>query len=44
MQRDDPMLEQRRGDLVHTAASLLDKGNLVKYDRKTGILQVDLPR
>uniref|UniRef100_A0A8U8BY90 Activating signal cointegrator 1 complex subunit 3 n=1 Tax=Geospiza parvula TaxID=87175 RepID=A0A8U8BY90_GEOPR len=33
----DPLLEQRRLDLVHTAALMLDKNNLVKYDKKTGI-------
>ncbi|XP_064601354.1 U5 small nuclear ribonucleoprotein 200 kDa helicase-like [Liolophura sinensis] len=38
--KEDPLLEQRRKDLIHTAASLLDKHNLVKYDRKTGHLQV----
>jgi pre-mRNA-splicing helicase BRR2 len=32
----DPLLKQRRLDLVHTAAVLLDKANLIKYDRKTG--------
>ena len=36
----DPLLEQRRADLIHTAASVLDKGNLVKYDRKSGAFQV----
>ncbi|EWM22383.1 u5 small nuclear ribonucleoprotein helicase [Nannochloropsis gaditana] len=36
----DPLLEQRRTDLVHTAASTLDKNNLIKYDRKTGAFQV----
>ncbi|CAI9738835.1 small nuclear ribonucleoprotein 200 kDa helicase-like [Octopus vulgaris] len=39
-QKDDPVLEQRRKDLVHSAASLLDKHNLMKYDRKTGNFQV----
>ena len=38
--KEDPLLQQRRKDLVHTAACLLDKHNLVKYDKKTGILQV----
>lgn len=32
----DPTLEQRRIDLIHTAASILDKGGLIKYDRKSG--------
>lgn len=36
----DPQLEQRRADLIHTAASLLDKNNLIKYDKKTGAFQV----
>lgn len=36
----DPLLEQRRADLIHTAASLLDKSNLIKYDRKSGAFQV----
>ncbi|XP_065882563.1 U5 small nuclear ribonucleoprotein 200 kDa helicase-like [Dysidea avara] len=41
----DPLLEQRRADLIHTAASLLDKNSLVKYDRKSGAFQVtDLGR
>jgi len=37
---EDPELEQRRLDLIHTAASLLDKHNLIKYDRKSGNFQV----
>ncbi len=42
---DDPLLTQRRADLVHTAATLLDKTNLIKYDRKSGAFQVtDLGR
>ena len=36
----DPLLEQRRADLIHTAASLLDKNSLIKYDRKSGAFQV----
>jgi pre-mRNA-splicing helicase BRR2 len=41
----DPQLSERRADLVHTAATLLDKHNLCKYDRKTGNLQsTDLGR
>lgn len=36
----DPQLEQRRADLIHTAASMLDKNNLIKYDKKTGAFQV----
>lgn len=42
---DDKFLEKRRTDLIHTAATLLDKANLIKYDKKTGIFQVtDLGR
>ncbi|KAL3514908.1 hypothetical protein ACH5RR_027625 [Cinchona calisaya] len=41
----DNMLEERRADLVHSAATLLEKNNLVKYDRKSGYFQVtDLGR
>ncbi|KAD2067453.1 hypothetical protein E3N88_41917 [Mikania micrantha] len=41
----DPLLEGRRADLVHSAATILDKNNLVKYDRKSGYFQVtDLGR
>jgi pre-mRNA-splicing helicase BRR2 len=36
----DRILEQRRYDLIHTAATLLAKHNLVKYDRKSGNLQI----
>ena len=42
---DDKLLEQRRYDLVHTAATLLDKHALIKYDKRTGSFQVtDLGR
>ncbi|EKX54104.1 hypothetical protein GUITHDRAFT_160810 [Guillardia theta CCMP2712] len=42
---EDPILEQRRVDLIHTAASALFKANLIKYDRKSGNLQcTDLGR
>ncbi|KAI8147636.1 Sec63 Brl domain-containing protein [Fennellomyces sp. T-0311] len=37
---DDPYLEQKRVDLVHSAASVLDKCNLIKYDKKSGRFQV----
>uniref|UniRef100_A0A667XIR0 U5 small nuclear ribonucleoprotein 200 kDa helicase n=1 Tax=Myripristis murdjan TaxID=586833 RepID=A0A667XIR0_9TELE len=41
----DPLLERRRMDLVHTAASVLDKNSLIKYDKRTGSFQVtDLGR
>ena len=36
---DDPYLLQRRTHLAHSAANLLDKYGLIKYDRKTGIFQ-----
>ena len=35
----DPTLYNFRHNLVHTAASILDKNNLIKYDRKSGNLQ-----
>ena len=37
--KDDPTLKQRRLDLVHTAACLLEKSHLVRYDRKGGAIQ-----
>ncbi|XP_058110373.1 DExH-box ATP-dependent RNA helicase DExH12-like [Magnolia sinica] len=41
----DPSLEERRADLIHSAATILDKNNLIKYDRKSGYFQVtDLGR
>ncbi|KAI4978689.1 hypothetical protein ZWY2020_015442 [Hordeum vulgare] len=41
----DKTLDERRADLVHSAANLLDRNNLIKYDRKTGYFQVtDLGR
>ena len=36
---DDEALEQKRVDLVHSAATVLERSKLVKYDRKTGRLQ-----
>lgn len=36
----DSDLAGRRSDLVHTAALLLEKNGLVKYDRRGGSLQV----
>ena len=36
---DDNALEQKRVDLIHSAAVVLEKSNLVKYDKKTGKLQ-----
>ncbi|KAG2313642.1 hypothetical protein Bca4012_028170 [Brassica carinata] len=41
----DALLEERRADLIHSAATILDKNNLVKYDTKSGGFQVtDLGR
>ncbi|WCJ30807.1 U5 small nuclear ribonucleoprotein helicase putative [Euphorbia peplus] len=41
----DITLNDRRADLIHSAATILDKNNLVKYDRKSGYFQVtDLGR
>lgn len=41
----DRLLERRRQDLIHTAATVLDKANLIKYDKRTGAFQVtDLGR
>ena len=37
---NDKFLLQRRTDLVHSAALILDKHGLVKYDKKTGVFQV----
>lgn len=36
----DPTLKQRRVDLIHTAATVLDKNGLIRYDRKSGTFQV----
>ncbi|PVH88595.1 Sec63-domain-containing protein [Cadophora sp. DSE1049] len=36
---EDNALEQKRVDLIHSAAAVLEKSNLVKYDKKTGKLQ-----
>ncbi|WOO77743.1 U5 small nuclear ribonucleoprotein helicase [Vanrija pseudolonga] len=41
----DPTLIQKRADLIHSAAVLLEKGGLVRYDRSTGVFQsTDLGR
>ncbi|CAG8776008.1 1910_t:CDS:1, partial [Acaulospora morrowiae] len=37
---EDEYLVQKRVDLIHSAAMLLDKSNLIKYDKKTGRFQV----
>eukprot|EP00977_Amphora_coffeiformis_P011173 scaffold2671_cov167-Amphora_coffeaeformis.AAC.11 len=36
--RDDRLLEKRRLDLVHSAATILEKCHLIQYDRKSGSL------
>ncbi|KAJ5899862.1 hypothetical protein N7495_004606 [Penicillium taxi] len=36
---DDDALEQKRVDLIHSAAIALEKTGLVKYDKNTGTLQ-----
>lgn len=36
---DDEALEQKRVDLIHAAAYVLEKCNLIKYDKKSGQLQ-----
>lgn len=36
---EDQYLEQKRVDLVHSAATVLDKCGLIKYDKKTGRFQ-----
>lgn len=36
---NDRLLVKRRANLVHSAATLLDKYGLLKYDRKTGVMQ-----
>lgn len=36
---DDNALEQKRVDLIHSAAMVLEKSNLIKYDKKLGRLQ-----
>ena len=33
-------IEQRRADLIHTAASVLDRANLIKCEKKSGCFQV----
>jgi pre-mRNA-splicing helicase BRR2 len=36
---DDEALEQKRVDLIHSAATVLEKAGLVRYDKKIGKLQ-----
>ncbi|KAH9447104.1 hypothetical protein Pst134EA_029091 [Puccinia striiformis f. sp. tritici] len=35
---DDPLLLQKLPDIVHTAFCILEKSDLAKYDRKTGLV------
>lgn len=35
----DPSLIQKRADIIHTAAALLEKAHLVRYERSTGRIQ-----
>ena len=43
-ERDDA-LEQKRVDLIHSAATILERSSLVKYDKKTGkLLPTELGR
>ena len=42
---EDELLVKRRRNLIHTAATLLDRAHLINYDRKSGNFQVtDLGR
>lgn len=36
---EDPTLKQRRLDLAHTAATVLEKSRLIRYNRKSGDIQ-----
>ncbi|KAG0308854.1 DEIH-box ATPase [Dissophora globulifera] len=36
---DDPYLKKKRVDIVHSAATILDKCNMIKYDKRTGKFQ-----
>ena len=38
-QEDDGGLVQKRADVVHSAAALLEKCNLIKYERSSGRFQ-----
>eukprot|EP01063_Lacrimia_lanifica_P022004 TRINITY_DN29713_c0_g1_i1.p1 TRINITY_DN29713_c0_g1~~TRINITY_DN29713_c0_g1_i1.p1 ORF type:complete len:2168 (+),score=1020.31 TRINITY_DN29713_c0_g1_i1:168-6506(+) len=37
--KEDPSLEQRRADLIHSAAQTLDKAALIRYDRRSGLME-----
>ena len=39
LSKTDPTLIGRRHDLVHTAATLLSRSNMVRYDKVSGTLQ-----
>lgn len=34
---DDPVLEQKRADIIHSAAVILEKCGLLRYERKSGL-------
>jgi pre-mRNA-splicing helicase BRR2 len=36
---EDPDLVQKRSDIIHTAAALLEKCSLIRYDRVTGVFR-----
>ncbi|KAG0354547.1 DEIH-box ATPase [Podila minutissima] len=36
---DDPYLQKKRVDIIHSAATVLDKCNMIKYDKRTGKFQ-----
>lgn len=36
---DDPYLQKKRVDIIHSAATILDKCNMIKYDKRTGKFQ-----
>lgn len=38
--KEDPFLERRRADLIHTAATVLHQEGLINYDRQGGAFQV----
>ncbi|CAH7668860.1 Sec63 Brl domain-domain-containing protein [Phakopsora pachyrhizi] len=35
---EDPLLLQKRSDIVHTAFCILEKSGLIKYDRRSGVI------
>ncbi|KAK0578367.1 hypothetical protein LWI29_009275 [Acer saccharum] len=40
--KEDLTLEERRADLIHSAATILDRNNLIKYDRKVDISRLQI--